>query len=68
MSIRVKRRLGVLGIETAHEERVEIDRLIEERKEEYCDSAVEKMSNSELIAIVDEMRQRKKRKEMTAYV
>ena len=40
MSIKVKIRLMNLGVETTHEERRDLDRLIEERTAKYCDEGI----------------------------
>lgn len=58
-------------IETTHEQRVEIDREIERRKNMYCDDAVERglVSEEEFLEIVSLVKKRKKKKkEEIAYV
>ena len=66
MSIRVKRRLDILKITTTHEDRVEIDKEIERRTNQYCDNGIDKITDAELIQIVGYIRDRKKKKEMVA--
>lgn len=58
MSIKVKLLLEALNIETTHEERMEIDRIIEERTGLHCDEGVELLSREEFIAIVQEAKRR----------
>ena len=58
-------------IETTHEQRVEIDREIERRKNMHCDDAVERglVSEEEFLEIVKLIKKRKKKKkEVEAYV
>ena len=61
MSIKVREWLRRLGIETAHEEREEIDREIERRTGRYCDRGVELLTEAEFLSIVESVR-RKRRK------
>ncbi len=58
-------------IETTHEQRVEIDREIERRKNMYCDDAVERglVSEADFLEIVNLIKKRKKKKkEVEPYV
>ena len=70
MSRKVKEWLKRLQIETTHEERIEIDREIERRKNINCDDAVEKglVSKAEFLEIVNLIKSRKKKKKEIAYV
>ncbi len=51
-------------IETTHDQRVEIDREIERRRNMYCDDAVERglVSEEEFLKIVSLVKKRKKKK------
>lgn len=62
MSIKVKELLKLLGIETTHEERLEIDRIIEEITGKYCDEGIDELSREEFIQIVYEAKKRIRRK------
>jgi len=61
MSIKVKEWLRRLGIDTTHEERQEIDREIERRTGQYCDKAVELLSEAEFLAIVESVKRRRRK-------
>jgi len=61
MSIKVREWLRRLGIDTTHEEREEIDREIERRTGQYCDKAVELLSEAEFLAIVESVRRRRRK-------
>ncbi|HID43628.1 MAG TPA: hypothetical protein EYP30_07665 [Archaeoglobaceae archaeon] len=64
MSIVVKERLresGLLHL-TTHEDRVEIDRMIEEITGMYCDEGVKVLSESEFLEIVESIIRRRKKK------
>lgn len=70
MSIKVKMRLDALNILTTHEERMEIDRLLEERMGMYCDDAVGLLNDEEFRKLVDEAKKRipkKRREEAVVY-
>ena len=60
MSIRVKARLAQLLIQTTHEERLEIDKEIERRTRESCETGVDKITDQELRDIVEYVRRKKK--------
>ncbi len=60
LSIRVKARLLRLLIETTREERLEIDREIERRTRESCETGVDKIADQELRSIVEYVRRKKK--------
>ena len=62
MSTKVKERLSLLGIDTIHEERVDIDKEIEAYTGRYCDAAVGSLSDSEFRAIVERVKQRPRKK------
>lgn len=65
MSVKVFERLAKMMIETTHEERADIDKEIEEKKGKYCDDAVDDLSDTEFIEIVNKVkRKRKKQKKM----
>lgn len=67
MSIKVKRRLDNLKIETSSEDRQEIDREIERRTKQWCDHGIDKTSDKELTEIVEQIRKKKKPREMGIY-
>jgi len=70
LSIKVKIRLDALNILTTHEERMEIDRLLEERMSMYCDDAVGLLNDEEFRKLVDEAKKRipkKRREEVVVY-
>jgi len=64
VSRRVRERLRKLGIfhTTTHEERLELDRIIEERTGKDCDEGVDLLTDSELLLLLREARMRLKRK------
>jgi len=70
MSRKVREWLTRLRITTTREERIEIDREIERRKNLYCNDAIEKgvVSEEEFSEIVDLIKKRKKKKKEIAYV
>jgi len=49
-----------LLIQTTHEERMEIDREIERRTRESCETGVDKITDQELKGIVEYVRRKKK--------
>lgn len=55
---------GLLNL-TSHEDRKEIDRIIEDRTDLYCDEGVKMLSEDEFLSIVESVlrRRKKKRKE-----
>jgi len=53
----------MLNLETTHEERLEIDRVIEERTGSPCDEGVAKLSTTEFLDIVEQVKKRLKKKE-----
>jgi len=61
VSNKVREWLRRLGIDTAHEEREEIDHEIERRTGQYCDKGVELLSEAEFLAIVDSVRRKRKK-------
>jgi len=68
MSRLVKARLDALFIQTSHEERVMVDKIVEERTRQDCDVGITKISDEELKRIVEEARKRlKKREAITVY-
>jgi len=54
MSIKVKELLKALGIESTHEEREEIDKLIEQITGKYCDEGITELTTEEFLYIVNE--------------
>jgi len=62
MSQKVFERLMKMMIETAHEERVEIDEEIERRTGKYCDDGVDDLSDSEFVEIINKVKRRKKKR------
>ncbi len=70
MSKKVREWLRRLMIETTHEERMEIDLEIEQRKNMHCDDAMERgqVSEEEFLEIVNLIKKRKKKKKEIAYV
>lgn len=64
MSIVVKDRLRKSGLLhfTTHEDRVEIDRIIEELTGMYCDEGIKLLTDNEFLEIVESVLKRKKRK------
>jgi len=61
MSIKVKEWLKLLGIETTHEERLDIDREIEFVTRLTCDEGVSQLTEQRFLAIVEKVK-RKRRK------
>ena len=62
MSIKVFERLSKMLVETAHEERVEIDKEIEKKTGKYCDEGVNELSDTEFIEIVNKVKKKRKKK------
>lgn len=62
MSRRVKERLDALRILTEHIERVEIDKIVEEKTGKYCDEGIDDVSDEQLKDIVEEARRRLRKK------
>jgi hypothetical protein len=60
MSIKVKEWLKRLGVETTHEERVEIDLEIESVTKQSCDEGVGKLTEQQFLDIVDKVKRRKR--------
>ena len=50
------------GWVTTHEERAELDRVIEEHSGKYCDDAVDDLTDEELRSYLEEARNRLKKK------
>ncbi len=71
MSQKVKERLDALNLATTHEQRRELDRVIEEKTGRYCDDAVADLTDSELKEMLEEARKRTakvKKDEQISYV
>jgi trans-2-enoyl-CoA reductase len=60
VSERVRVKLFKLNIQTTHEERLEIDREIERRTRESCETGIDKITDQELREIVDYVRRKKR--------
>jgi len=69
MSRRVKARLDALHLSTSHDERIMIDRIVEERTRQNCDVGIDKITDKELKRIVEEAWRRlaKKREAIPIY-
>jgi hypothetical protein len=61
VSIKVKEWLKRLGIESTHEERVEIDREIELMTGQSCDDGVSKLTERQFLDIIEKVKSRKKK-------
>ncbi|HLC39255.1 MAG TPA: hypothetical protein VJJ76_00035 [archaeon] len=71
MSTKVKERLQRMNVlpTTTHEERQELDRVIEEHTQKYCDDAVGQLTDEQLLQYLKEARERlKKSKKEPMYV
>jgi len=66
MSRRVKARLRRMRVlaQTTHEDRVELDRRIEEKTGKYCDDGVDELLDEEIMELLRQIWERKKRKKM----
>ena len=64
MSRRVKERLMLMRVlrQTTHEDRVELDRRIEEKTGKYCDDGVDELTNKEIMELLKQIWEEKKRK------
>ncbi len=64
MSRRVKERLRLMRVlaQTTHEERVELDRRIEEKTGKYCDIGVYLLTDEEIMEILRKIWEKKKKK------
>ena len=64
MSRRVKERLMLMRVlaQTTHEDRVELDRRIEEKTGKYCDDGVDELTDEEIMELLRKIWERKKRK------
>jgi len=63
MSRRVKNRLRRMGrlAQTTHDDRVELDRRIEERTGKYCDDGVDELLDEEIMELLRQIWERKKK-------
>jgi len=63
MSRRVKNRLRLMRVlaQTTHEDRVELDRRIEENTGKYCDDGVDELSDEEIMELLRQIWERKKK-------
>lgn len=66
MSRKVKERLMLMRIlqKTNHEDRVELDKKIEEKTGKYCDLGVYNLSDEELLEILNQIWKKKKKKKL----
>ncbi len=64
MSRRVKARLGWMEVldQTTHEDRVELDRRIEEKTGKYCDDGVDELTDEEIMELLRQIWEKKKKK------
>ncbi len=70
MSKRVKARLRRMRVldRTDHEDRVELDRLIEERTGKPCDAGVDELSDEDLLDLLRLIWRKRKKKVLEEYV
>jgi len=70
MSRRVKERLKRMGIldRTDHEDRVELDRLIEERTGKPCDDGVDELTDDDLLDLLKRIWKRRNKKVLEGYI
>jgi hypothetical protein len=58
-----------MNVQTTHEEREELDKIIKERTGKYCDDAVDQLTDQQLMQFLEEARRRLRRKrEMISFV
>ena len=64
MSRRVKERLRLMRVlaQTTHEDRVELDRRIEEKTGKYCDDGVVELTNEEIMELLRQIWEKKRKK------
>jgi len=65
MSVKVWERLRQLMIELDHEERVELDKEIEQSTDKPCDEGVDDLLDGEFILLVNKVKKKKKKKKMS---
>ena len=70
MSRRVKERLRrmLLLLKTDHEDRVELDKKIEEKTGKYCDIGVDDLSDEEILDLLRAIWKKRKKKVLEEYV
>jgi len=70
VSRRVKARLRRMLIleKTDHEDRVELDRLIEEKTGKYCDKGVDELSDEDILDLLRLIWKKRKKKVLEEYV
>ena len=70
MSRRVKERLRrmLLLLKTDHEDRVELDKKIEEKTGKYCDIGVDDLSDEEILDMLRAIWKKRKKKVLEEYV
>ena len=64
MSRRVKERLRLMRVlaQTTHEDRVELDRRIEEKTGKYCDAGVDELLDEEIMELLRQIWEKKRKK------
>lgn len=62
MSMKVKERLKLMGIEITHEERLDVDKEIEDKTGVWCEYGVTLISDDDVKEIVDKVKKKKKKK------
>jgi len=70
VSKRVKERLKLMGLleKTDHEDRVELDRRIEERTGKPCDEGVDRLSDEDILDLLTLIWKKRKKKVLEGYV
>ena len=70
MSRRVKERLKrmLLLLKTDHDDRVELDKKIEEKTGKYCDIGVDDLSDEEILDLLRAIWKKRKKKVLEEYV
>ena len=70
MSRRVKERLRRMDVlqKTDHEDRVELDKKIEEKTGKYCDTGVDDLSDEEILDLLRAIWKKRKKKVLEEYV
>lgn len=73
MSDRVKERLMLMRVLrlTTHDDRVELDRVIEERTGKYCDEGVSELTDEQIMILLRQIwedKKKKKKKKIPAVV
>ena len=63
MSRKVKERLMLMRVlrQTTHDDRVELDRRIEEKTGKYCDDGVDELTDEEIMELLRQIWEKKKK-------